>query len=279
MLPWKYSFNLVSRKKAKLISASKVPPVVQIQSIKDSVSQDKEADNNKRTFLKVASVAGAGILASQLLPRKAEALILGSTPSSSVVGVKDSTNVRIDPAKEGGNLLTVKTNTDPLVTSDGGAYVRQDSTATMAKESGGNLAAIKTNSDKFIFDGENLKVTSSGGAASAVGIQNTDSVQVNPATEDSILYLRRIVKLMESQATVDSGNRQRITLDSLGPATAITTTVPVSGSLTTAGTVSTVTTVTTVSAITTMLGQNQQAFQDVARNTFANGIRANLTFS
>lgn len=42
----------------------------------------------------------------------------------------------------GGNLATVKTNTDPLVTSGGGGYVRQDSTATIAKETGGNLASV-----------------------------------------------------------------------------------------------------------------------------------------
>ncbi|MDD4924776.1 MAG: hypothetical protein PHF74_08140 [Dehalococcoidales bacterium] len=48
-------------------------------------------------------------------------------------------------AKEtGGNLATVKTNTDPLVTAGGGGYIRQDSTATIAKEAGGNLADVKT---------------------------------------------------------------------------------------------------------------------------------------
>jgi len=39
---------------------------------------------------------------------------------------------------------TIKTNTDPLVAAAGGGYVRQDSTAKIAKESGGNLADIKT---------------------------------------------------------------------------------------------------------------------------------------
>jgi len=42
----------------------------------------------------------------------------------------------------GGNLATVKTNTDPLVVAAAGGYIRQDSTATIAKESGGNLAII-----------------------------------------------------------------------------------------------------------------------------------------
>ncbi len=38
-----------------------------------------------------------------------------------------------------GDTSTIKTNTDPLVTAGGGGYVRQDSTATMAKETGGVL--------------------------------------------------------------------------------------------------------------------------------------------
>lgn len=42
----------------------------------------------------------------------------------------------------GWNLDTVKTNTDSLVTSGWWGYIRQDSTATIAKESGGNLATI-----------------------------------------------------------------------------------------------------------------------------------------
>jgi hypothetical protein len=44
----------------------------------------------------------------------------------------------------GGNLASVKTNTDPLVASGGGGYVRQDSTGTIAKETGGNLAGAAT---------------------------------------------------------------------------------------------------------------------------------------
>lgn len=43
------------------------------------------------------------------------------------------------------SLASVKTNTDPLVASGAGGYVRQDSTATIAKETGGNLATIATN--------------------------------------------------------------------------------------------------------------------------------------
>lgn len=276
-----------------------------------------DVENKKRTFLKFAGAAGLGAAASLLVPGRAEALVFGSTPASNVVGLKDSANARIDPAKEGGNLATVKTNTDPLVTSGGGGFVRQDSTATIAKESGGNLASVKTNTDTFVASGAGgfVRQDSTGTIAKetggnlatlatnvpakgqalmaasmpvviasdqtaipvsgsfsveAVGIKDTTGVIVNPATDDAVVYLRRMVKLMESQATVDAGNRQRITIDSLGTGTAVTTTLPVSG---------TVTATVSSAAITTLAGQNQQMFQDVARNTYANGIRQNLIFT
>src|SRR3989344_5961242 len=63
--------------------------------------QSKIKDQGKRTFLKVASIAGASAIASQILsPKKASAFIMGSSPTTGVVGVKDSTNVRINPATE-----------------------------------------------------------------------------------------------------------------------------------------------------------------------------------
>ncbi len=40
------------------------------------------------------------------------------------------------------SLAQIDTNTDPLLVSGAGGYVRQDSTATIAKESGGNLAIV-----------------------------------------------------------------------------------------------------------------------------------------
>ncbi len=52
---------------------------------------------------------------------------------------------------------TIKTNTDPLVTVGGGGYVRQDSTATIAKEDGGNLADIATDTGTIDEDTNNIK--------------------------------------------------------------------------------------------------------------------------
>lgn len=60
---------------------------------------------------------------------------------------------------------------------------------------------------------------------------NTDSLQIyyddayiNPATDESILLLRRIVKELESNATVDRNNRQRVTIDAVQANTAGATT-------------------------------------------------------
>ncbi len=58
-------------------------------------------DKNKRLFLKVIGGVGAALLASSVFPKRAEALVLGSTPGTSVVGLKSSSNARIDPATDG----------------------------------------------------------------------------------------------------------------------------------------------------------------------------------
>jgi len=110
----------------------------------------------------------------------------------------------------------------------------------------------------------------------------TDSVGdvVNPATDESIVLLRRMVKLLESQNATDIANRQRMTLDSIASGLTL-------------GTVTTVTGVTTVAAVTAITnalpagtnnigfinGQDHRQFIDVARNNYANSIRNKLTFS
>lgn len=72
-----------------------IPALQQTDSEQSGVS-----DEQKRNFLKVASIAGAGIMASQMLPKKASALIMGSSPTTGVVGIKNASNTRINPATE-----------------------------------------------------------------------------------------------------------------------------------------------------------------------------------
>lgn len=285
MIPLKYSFRFISKKELAHIGCKKRSQLSEKNSRRESKDAGVESDNRKRNFLRVMGIAGAGLVASQLLPKKAEALIMGSTPSSSVVGVKNAANTRIDPATEA-TLTSVKTQTDKFTFSSGNLIVTGDmgvqnaSNVTINPATEDTLALIKAQADKLTFDGSNnLLTASAGGAASAVGIKDTTDTQVNPATDESVLYLRRIVKLMESQSVVDAANRQRITLDSLGPATTITTSVPVSGTVT--ATVTGATLGAGVAAIGSVNidGQNRQMFQDFAKTAYATGIRQFLTFS
>jgi hypothetical protein len=42
-----------------------------------------------------------------MLPKKANALIMGGTPSASILGLKNTSNIPINPATENGNLATL----------------------------------------------------------------------------------------------------------------------------------------------------------------------------
>jgi hypothetical protein len=97
-------------------------------------------------------------------------------------------------------------------------------------------------------------------------LTDEDGNTINPATDESIILLRRMIKLLESQNATDIGNRQRITID--------------------AGTLPNVTTVGTITnalpAGTNNIGfvnQDQRQFIDVARTSYNTGIRSRLTFS
>ena len=67
---------------------------------------EKPQDEKRRLFLKGAVVVFAGLFASTLFPKRAQALVLGSTPSTGVVGLRDASNNRVDPAILEGNTIT-----------------------------------------------------------------------------------------------------------------------------------------------------------------------------
>lgn len=86
-------------------STTKVPKnaTKEAKSVKnlDIVNESKDNhDTDKRTFLKVLGLTGAGIIASQMIPTKAEALIMGGTPGVSTIGIKNAGNTKINPATE-----------------------------------------------------------------------------------------------------------------------------------------------------------------------------------
>jgi len=128
-LPNSHSFLLVRSETSNIflpnsqsfLLARSVKPVIQFgiqesatslpsSSLVDS-GQPTIGDKDKRNFLKVAGIAGAGLAAFLLLPKKADAFIMGSSPTTGVVGVKNAANTRINPATEE-TLGTVLKKTD-----------------------------------------------------------------------------------------------------------------------------------------------------------------------
>jgi hypothetical protein len=286
-------------------------PEVKAEIINEEVMKDSEegssVDDSKRLFFKMAGVAGLGLAASALFPKGADAYVAGSTPTSNVVGLKDSTNTRIDPAKEGGNLATLAgkdfATQTTLSTLAGKDFATQTTLSTLAGKDFATqttLSGIKSQTDNFTFTSGSLNVTSgAGGTASVVGIKDTTNTTINPAQDETIMYLRRLVKLMESQGTVDQYTRQRVAISEVyGTGASVANQTPrvtvandssiilaagtnVFGALATgtnsigylaAGT-------NAIGGITTLAGQNQQMYQDPARTAFAIGIRNNLLFT
>ena len=90
-------------------------------------------------------------------------------------------------------------------------------------------------------------------------------------SDDLLRMLSRLVKILECNAVVDQQQRQRVTIDAI------------TGSLV-LGTVSTVSnlvavgTVSTVAAQTTLGGMDREMYINIAKNTYANSIRSQLTF-
>ena len=75
--------------------------------------------------------------------------------------------------------------------------------------------------------------------------------------------------LLESQANVDSGGRQRVAVDTFGA----TASLPVVSSITS------VSTVATVANIAAMASVDHRQFIDVAQSAFATCLRSKLLFS
>ena len=106
MVNSKNSLNLKNKKdtsERRITSRTQIDSVVKknkISKIKEEEIEKASVDDSKRLFLKVAGVAGLGLAASALFPKTSEAYVAGSTPASNVVGLKNSSNTRINPATE-----------------------------------------------------------------------------------------------------------------------------------------------------------------------------------
>lgn len=87
-------------------------------------------------------------------------------------------------------------------------------------------------------------------------------------TDNLLVMLSRVVKLLESSAVVDQQQRQRIAIDAIA------------ASLTLAA-VTTVTTVSTVSSVTNVAsnaGMDREQYINIAKQTYNQSIRNRLTF-
>lgn len=92
-----------------------------------------------------------------------------------------------------------------------------------------------------------------------------------PVTDSNLSNLvklfSRMVKQMDSLAVVDSSQRLKVSIDA--------GTLPLVSNVSTVSTVNTVSSVTNISSVS---GMGQEQYLNIARNTYANGIRSKLSF-
>jgi hypothetical protein len=112
------------------------------------------------------------------------------------------------------------------------------------------------------------------GAATDVSAANPMPARAD-RTDNLLVMLSRIVKLLESNAIVDNAQRQRVTVDAMSSGLTL-------GTVTSLGTVTTVTTVNTVTAannLVALAGMDREQYINIAKQTYAQSIRSQLTFT
>src|SRR3989344_2211479 len=120
VLPNSHSFLLIRRTVVEPSLAPETEHVVATALQSADLEQPNVKDRDKRNFLRVAGIAAAAGVIALVSPRKAQALIMGSSPTTGVVGVKDSAEARINPATEEtvSSLATEATAATLLKTTD-----------------------------------------------------------------------------------------------------------------------------------------------------------------
>ncbi len=109
-------------------------------------------------------------------------------------------------------------------------------------------------------------------------VADISGTQINPANDETIILLRRMVKLLESQGITDTAQRQRVVVDSI-------VALPANQSVNTAQigatTVATGTGVSSAGAQRVTISQDSQIDNTIAqmRMAYNTGIRSNLIFS
>ena len=90
-------------------------------------------------------------------------------------------------------------------------------------------------------------------------------------SDDLLRMLSRLVKILECNAVVDQQQRQRVTIDAITGSLVL-------GTVSTVTNLGTVSTVSTVAAQTTLGGMDREMYINIAKNTYANSIRSQLSF-
>lgn len=157
--------------------------------------------------------------------------------------IKNSLNVKINPATQG-TLSTVDSDLGNIQT---------------------NFTNIETNTNRIPAQGRTssvysdpIAIASNQGTLPVAGSMTfaTPSNALIANDDQSLFYLRKIVKQLESMNTVDSARRKRIVVDGSTDMDFVTS-----------------------GAVTTVVSYGLQKYQDIARNEYANGIRKKLSFS
>lgn len=152
--------------------------------------------------------AGSGVIdaATQRFVPASNSVMKVTGVGSGAVAIDISTSVPIDVNPISGastsalqttgntSLGTIKTNTDPLVASGAGAYVRQDSNATIAKETGGNLAATATSVASIdskltapLSTISKVALTANAPATASVGVASASAVSANASRKGLLI--------------------------------------------------------------------------------------------
>jgi hypothetical protein len=180
----------------RFFSSKKLSAAKGLEATIERSSQIETKDANKRRFLKLLGLVGAGVGAATLFPHDASAATEGSARLTDSVKLKDSADTQVD--------IATQSTSDSTKTATEATKTDADSIKT-------NTDTLVTNSNKFNFTGSNLNISKEG--SDAFQVADAQGTRVNPWTDDSVVMLRRLVKVMESHATADTVQRQRVTID------------------------------------------------------------------
>jgi hypothetical protein len=90
-------------------------------------------------------------------------------------------------------------------------------------------------------------------------------------SDDLLRMLSRLIKILECNAVVDQQQRQRVTIDAITGSLVL-------GTVSTVTNMATLSTVNTVAAQTALAGMDREMYINIAKNTYANSIRSQLSF-